>query len=243
MRLAICAIVTVLASGCREAPPARPLAARVTDIAEVNTTLRFWRPGADSSPWTEMASLPLGSHCLGLRFDGLGTRLAVLCAREVLIVDVAGPTTIGRITSSHREELTAFDLSANGSRLITAGHEGDVIVWDPVSSTPLHTFSVARSRRPGPLPRELPPPEVWAVLVALSPDGSRAAAVTIEGTVYAWDVMTGTETWSRSPTTRPGSPRSPPRWRAGRSSTPSRSGRRSRARDRPGRAGACRRRP
>jgi WD40 repeat protein len=116
-----------------------------------------------------------------------------MCAREVLIVDVAGPTAVGRITSSHREELTAFDLSANGSRLITAGHEGDVIVWDPVSSTPLHTFSVAQSRRPGPLPRGLPPPEVWAVLVALSPDGSRAAAVTIEGTVYAWDVMTGTQ--------------------------------------------------
>ncbi len=261
MRLAICVIVTVLASGCREAPPERPLATRVTEIAEVNTTgayvdtialsrdgsrvvtgqrngsirvwtpangpepatfgvsrqavadlvfapsgdllaslglyregtLRLWRPGADSSPWTEMASLPVGSHCLGLRFDGLGTRLAVLCAREVLIVDVAGPATIGRITSPHREELTAFDLSANGSRLITAGHEGDVIVWDPVSSTPLRTFSVARSRRPGPLPRGLPPPEVWAVLVALSPDGSRAAAVTIEGTVYAWDVMTGTE--------------------------------------------------
>jgi WD40 repeat protein len=260
VRVAICVIVAVLASGCREAPPARPLAARVTEIAEVNTpetyvdtialsrdgsrvatgqrngsirvwtpangpepatfgaprqavadlafapsgdllaslslyregTLRLWRTGAGSSAWTEMASLAVG-HCLGLRFDGLGAILAVMCAREVLIVDVAGPTAIGRITSSHREELTAFDLSANGNRLITAGHEGDVIVWDPVSSTPLHTFSVAQSRRPGLLPRGLPPPEVWAVLVALSPDGSRAAAVTIEGTVYAWDVMTGTQ--------------------------------------------------
>jgi len=128
-----------------------------------------------------------------LRFDGLGERLAVMCAREVLIVDVAGPVAIGRITSSHREQLTAFDLAASGTRLITAGHEGDVTVWDPVSTTPLHTFSVAQSRRPGPLPRGLPAPEVWAVVVALSPDGSRAAAVTIEGTVYAWDVMTGTE--------------------------------------------------
>ena len=35
------------------------------------------------------------------------------------------------------------------------------------------------------------PPEVWAVVVALSRDGSRAAAVTIEGTVYVWDVGTG----------------------------------------------------
>src|SRR5207245_764642 len=54
--------------------------------------------------------------------------------------------------------------------------------------------SVSRSRRPGPRPPPgVPPPEVWAVVVALSPDGSRAAAVTIEGTVYVWDVATGAE--------------------------------------------------
>jgi len=260
--IALAVSIALLASGCgREAPPARPLAARVTEIMAVNTpdayvdtialsrdgsrvaigqrngsirvwtpangtdpatfgvsrqavldlafgpsgdllaslgvyrdgTLRLWRPGAGSGPWSEMASVLVGQRCHGLRFDGLGQHLGVMCEREVLIVDVSGPTAIGRITSTHREELTAFDLSANGSRLITAGHEGDVIVWDPVSSTPLHTFSVAQSRRPGPLPRGLPPPEVWAALVALSPEGSRAAAVTIEGTVYAWDVMTGTQ--------------------------------------------------
>ena len=261
MRAAFVLSLLLLAAGCREAPPARPLAARVVEILEVNTSgayvdtialsrdggrvaigqrngsirvwtpangsepatfgtprgavsdlafapsgdllaslayyregaLRLWRPGAGSAPWTEMASLPVGSRCHGLRFDGLGQHLAVMCAREVVMVDVAGPTAIARIPSSHREELTAFDLSANGRRLITGGHEGDVIVWDPVSSTPLHTFSVGKSRRPGRIPPGVPVPEVWAVLVALSPDGSRAAAVTIEGTVYAWDAMTGSE--------------------------------------------------
>ena len=78
-------------------------------------------------------------------------------------------------------------------RLVTAGHGGDVTVWDAITATPIHSFSVGRSRRPGPLPRGLEPPEVWAVVVALSPDGSRAAAVTIEGTVYVWDVGTGAE--------------------------------------------------
>jgi hypothetical protein len=34
--------------------------------------------------------------------------------------------------------------------------------------------------------------------VALSADGSRAAAVTIEGTVYAWDVATGAELLSEA---------------------------------------------
>ena len=258
MRIVASVLTVVVASGCGQAPPARPLAARVIEIADVNTpgayvdtvalsrdgsrvaigqrngsirvwtpasgtepatfgvsrhavadlafapsgdvlaslavgNLTLWRPGASPSAWTELANLPLGHRCSGLRFDGLGERLAVMCAREVVIVAVSGPTAIARFTSSHREELTSFDLAANGQRLITAGHEGDVTVWDAISATPLHTFSVARSRRPGPLPRGLPEPEVWAVLVALSPDGAKAAAVTIEGTVYAWDVMLGTE--------------------------------------------------
>jgi WD40 repeat protein len=87
--------------------------------------------------------------------------------------------------------LTAFDLSADGRRLMTAGHDGEVMVRDAATATPVRSFSVRRSRRPGTLPRGLEPPEVWAVVVALSSDGSRAAAITIEGTVYVWDVATG----------------------------------------------------
>jgi WD40 repeat protein len=156
-------------------------------------TLRLWRPGAGSDPWSRMASVLVGPRCNRLRFDGAGQRLAVMCERQVLIVDVAGAAEIGRVASSHREELAAFDFAANATRVVTAGHEGDVIVWDAASAAPLQTFSVATSRRPGRLPPGMPAPEVWAVVVALSPDGSRAAAVTIEGTVYVWDVATGQE--------------------------------------------------
>ena len=153
-------------------------------------TVRLWRPEAGT--WGQVGTVAVG-RCVGLRFDGSGDRLAVMCEREVIVIDVATRQLSARFTSSHRESLTAFDLSANGTRLITAGHEGDVTVWDAVAATPLHQFSVAASRRPGPLPRGMPPPEVWAVVVALSSDGSRAAAVTIEGTVYVWDLMTGAE--------------------------------------------------
>ena len=263
MRIALGVLIALFASGCgREAaPPARPLAARVTEITAVNTpdayvdtlalsrdgsrvatgqrngsirvwtlgngtepptfgvprqavldlafgpsgellaslgvyrdgTLRFWRPSAESGPWSQVGSVLVGHRCSGLRFDGAGQRLGVMCERDVVIVDVAGPAEIGRIKSSHREELTAFDLAANGTRIITAGHEGDVIVWDAMPAAQLRTFSVAASRRLGRLPPGMPAPEVWAVVVALSPDGARAAAVTIEGTVYAWDVATGQE--------------------------------------------------
>ena len=156
-------------------------------------TLRFWRPGAGSAPWSQMGSVVVGQRCTGLRFDGAGQRLGVMCERDVQIVDVARASTIARVTTSHREELTAFDLAANGTRVITAGHEGDVIVWDVASAKAVQTFSVAASRRPGRLPSGMPAPDVWAVIVALSPDGARAAAVAIEGTVYAWDVATGKE--------------------------------------------------
>ena len=74
---------------------------------------------------------------------------------------------------------------------MTAGHDGEVTVRDAATAAPVRSFSVRRSRRPDPPPRGLEPPEVWAVVVALSSDGSRAAAVTIEGTVYVWDVATG----------------------------------------------------
>ncbi len=157
------------------------------------SALRLWRldGGAGPGAWTEAASLPV-DRCLALRFDGSGTRLAVLCESEVLIVDVGTVQVVSRVPNPHREMLTAFDLSADGRRLVVAGHDGAVTVWDAATpTTPLRSFSVGRSRRPGPLPRGLEPAEVWGVVVALSSDGSRVATVTIEGTVYVWDVATG----------------------------------------------------
>ncbi|PYM88951.1 MAG: hypothetical protein DME08_26575 [Candidatus Rokuibacteriota bacterium] len=120
----------------------------------VEGALRLWR---FDDRWVEAASLPMG-RCLALRFDGSGTRLAVLCESEVLIVDVASVQEVSRVPNPHREVLTAFDLSADGRRLVTAGHDGEVTVRDAVTATPVRSFSVKQSRRPGPLPRGLEPP-------------------------------------------------------------------------------------
>src|SRR4029450_13324956 len=78
-----------------------------------------------------------------------------------------------------------------GQRLVTAGHDGGITVLDLATDTPVRNFLVRLSRRPYPPPRGMEPPEVWGVVVALSGDGSRIAVVTIEGTVYVWDVGTG----------------------------------------------------
>jgi WD40 repeat protein len=93
------------------------------------------------------------------------------------------------------EALTAFDLSADGTRLLTAGHEGTVTVWElaTVTPAPAWSFSVRRSRRASPPPAGLVPDTAWAVAAALSRDGRRAAAVTIEGTVFVWDLDRGVE--------------------------------------------------
>jgi WD40 repeat protein len=156
------------------------------------SAVRLWRfdDRAGSGEWVEAASLPVG-RCLALRFDGTGARLAVLCETEVLVVDVASQQVMARLANPHKEVLTAFDLSADGQRLITAGHDGQVVVRDVATETPVRSFNVRLSRRPYPPPRGMEPPEVWGVVVALSRDGSRVAVVTIEGTVYVWDVGTG----------------------------------------------------
>jgi len=151
--------------------------------------VRLWRFD-DRGEWSEAASMPV-DRCLALRFDGTGARLAVLCETEVLVVDVASQQVMARRANPHKEALTAFDLSADGQRLVTAGHDGGITVRDVATDTTVRHFLVRLSRRPYPPPRGMEPPEVWGVVVALSGDGSRVAVVTIEGTVYVWDVGTG----------------------------------------------------
>ena len=163
------------------------------------SAVRLWQLDDRGGPdrWVEAGSLPVG-RCLALRFDGTGARLAILCETEVLVADVASQQVVTRLANQHKGVLTAFDLSANGQRLVTAGHDGEIRVRDAVTAAPIRSFDVRRSRRPYPPPRGMEPPEVWGVVVALSADGSRAAAVTIEGTVYVWDVATGKQVFDHA---------------------------------------------
>jgi WD40 repeat protein len=157
------------------------------------STLRLWQDDG-AGGWKEVAAIPSG-RCLALRFDAKGTRLAVMCEDEVLILEVATRQETRRLPKPHVEALTAFDLSADGTRLLTAGHEGTVTVWELATVTPVpaRSFSVRRSRRASPPPAGLAPDTAWAVAAALSRDGRRAAAVTIEGTVFVWDLDRGVE--------------------------------------------------
>jgi WD40 repeat protein len=112
-----------------------------------------------------------------------------------VVFDVASRGETRRLTRPHAETLTAFDFAPDGRRLLTAGREGTVTVWELTAATPTaaHTFSVRRSRRTSTAPAGVPVETAWAVAGALSRDGRRAAAVTIEGTVFVWDLGLGVE--------------------------------------------------
>ena len=155
------------------------------------STLRLWQDDRAGN-WKEAAAIPIGP-CLFLRFDAAGTLLGVACETDVMILEVATRRMAARLTNPHGEALTAFDLSADGRRAVTGGHDGGVTVWELAGNAPVRTFSVRRSRRKYGPPKGVEIDTAWAVAAALSPDGKRAAVATIEGSIFVWDLDTGAE--------------------------------------------------
>ena len=153
--------------------------------------LRLWHDDGMGG-WTETAAIP-AERCLALRFDAVGTRLGVACETNVMILDVATRRLAARLPNPHAEPLTAFDLAADGGRAITAGRDGGVTVWDVTTAAPVGQFSVRSSRRKHGPPGGMAADTAWGTAVTLTPDGRRAAAATIEGSIFVWDLETGQE--------------------------------------------------
>ena len=155
------------------------------------STLRLWQDDRAGN-WKEAAAIPIG-RCLFLRFDAAGALLGVACESDVMVLEVATRRMAASLTNPHGEPLTAFDLSADGRRAVTGGHDGGVTVWELAGSASVRTFSVRRSRRKYGPPKGVEIDTAWAVAAALSPDGKRAAVATIEGSIFVWDLDTGAE--------------------------------------------------
>lgn len=155
------------------------------------STLRLWQDDRAGN-WKEAAAIPIGA-CLFLRFDAAGILLGVACETEVMVLEVGTRRMAARLTNPHPEALTAFDLSADGRRAVTGGHEGGVTVWELAGGSAVRTFSVRRSRRKYRPPKGVEADTAWPVAAALSPDGKRAAVATIEGSIFVWDLDTGAE--------------------------------------------------
>ena len=135
---------------------------------------------------------PTGRYVVGLaRFGG---------ATVIVFVDVA----TGHVTPATGAEAAAGALavgfSPDGKLAATAGSDGKVTMWDPVTGAALDTFAGHSGAANG---------------VGFSPDGRTLYASSLDGTVLAWAVDQSRRfgvgfSLAAQPTSLPGVPQTPP---------------------------------
>ena len=96
------------------------------------------------------------------------------------------PSNVGRrdgprspAVKTHFQPVMAVAFSPDGNRLVSAGQDGMLKVWDAVTGQEIRTLNGQHRR---------------VESVAFSPDGKRLASVSWDLTVKVWDVETGRET-------------------------------------------------
>ncbi len=81
-----------------------------------------------------------------------------------------------RIMSSHRQSVMALAVSAKGTRLVSAGQDGRLVLWHVKSSSPIQEWDIGL----GPL-----------CSVAYSPQGKSVLCGAESGEILHWDLETG----------------------------------------------------
>jgi DNA-binding beta-propeller fold protein YncE len=131
---------------------------RVYDLAEKRECLSFAPPGTVTR---------------GVRFlpDG---RLAVVNGRNVYVLTADGGTQF--TLSGHPKQVNAVAVTPDGSKLLTASHDGSIRAWDAATGEPGTAFDW----------------KIGAVTaLAFSPDGLTCAAAGLSGNVVVWDADAG----------------------------------------------------
>jgi WD40 repeat protein len=160
----------------RISPDARHLA---YPLAHTNVyTLRPRDGSRERFQWTYSQG---GPHLLAFSADGHWAALGDLTGQ---IQCVHLPTTEPPLLlQAHSHHAYAAAFSPNGQRLVSAGHDGQVRLWELPSGRNLGTYRSTVET-------------YWTV--CLSPDGTRIAAGTDESSVVLWDVRSQLEVISLS---------------------------------------------
>ena len=103
---------------------------------------------------------------------------------RVTISNARSGEKLGVFGGQHTDPVNNIVFSADGVYALSSDYEGVVLYWDVALRKVLHRFV---------LPKAL---DSYPASLALSADGTRAAAVTLEngrGTLFIWDLATGDE--------------------------------------------------
>ncbi|MFD8724489.1 NB-ARC domain-containing protein [Streptomyces sp. NPDC059629] len=143
-----------------------------------DTEVLLW----ETTDWRRVHTIPLGAGVNALAFAPTEPRLAVATSsRELRVVrldETGRPTGTVGAWEGHLDSVTAVAWSPDSRHLATGGYGGHVLLWDPATG----------------LPRRLLEGDGSAVSsVALSRNGDRLVAVTVEGSAFLWDTATEAE--------------------------------------------------
>ncbi|MFD6400254.1 TIR domain-containing protein [Nocardia sp. NPDC060249] len=102
-----------------------------------------------------------------------GTTIAAAGGGEIQLRDADTWEPIGALMEGHKSEVTRIAFSPDGARLVSAGRDGTVLVWDTGSQQQIGTEMRGHTEA--------------VMAVAFSPDGRRIVSASVDRTVRLWD--------------------------------------------------------
>ncbi|HYT93081.1 MAG TPA: WD40 repeat domain-containing protein [Gemmataceae bacterium] len=126
------------------------------------------QPGSPFAKWFE----PRGTVTRRLRFAPHRPLLAVANGQHIFLLAPGQSESVATLTG-YPKQVNDIAFTADGSRLLTAGHDGAIRIWDTATGAagPVFDWDI------GPL-----------TAVAIAPDGLTAAAAGSKARVVVWDL-------------------------------------------------------
>ncbi len=141
--------------------------------------------------WDTHLWKPISTHTAGtitdVAFSSDGGRIAYTAPGGIEVLDgnTLQSIAIYRNPPCCSNENYSIAWSRDGNRLVTGSREGTVTIWDASNATILKQFDGNNNRRAGNTLLS------WVRDVTFSPDGSTVLAISGDGTLREWSVVTG----------------------------------------------------